>query len=139
MVISTRLRGPVDLVHIFTIARANLTAELHRPVAGYPPGRRDLGVVAEEVVGRRDRSHRRRDPRRRAVDGARRCEGVRGGRGLVRPEAGDPEIKSQKLTREELFARISQLDNRNENVLAGGVVAITRWSRAELVKQRVAQ
>ena len=33
VVISTRLRGPVDLVHIFTIARANLTAELHRAVA----------------------------------------------------------------------------------------------------------
>jgi hypothetical protein len=32
-IVSTRLRAPVDLIHIFSIARAHLSAELRRAIA----------------------------------------------------------------------------------------------------------
>ena len=83
VIISNRLRGSIDLWHVFTTSRIELKRQLEQSVEQIRTRRDDLGVVAEEGLRRALRGHRGRCARARASDGVGRCEGMCHRRNLV--------------------------------------------------------
>ena len=95
--LSARLRRPVDVVHIFSIARTNLQAELRGAIEDIEQDGAIWVSWPKKSSRRADGSDRRRDPRSGAAARPRRRQSRRRRRDLVGAETRYPEVTSEKL------------------------------------------